>query len=116
MKSSLYHEYLGKFVQVDNQKYRQIIFKYLTRNVDIAQIYAALEDAFAATERSQLVLVVSYEYQATNPGKLSQANNKECLIHLNGSKSIEKTLHWQLVVKGTETRSYLFTSFYFTWF
>ncbi len=36
------------------------------------------------------------------------ANNKKCLINIDGSKSIEKARHWQLVVKGTETRSYIF--------
>jgi hypothetical protein len=70
MKSSLYHEYLGKFVQMDNQKYRQTIFKYKTRNIDIDQIYTELENAFVATSQSPLILVVSYEFRVFNEGSL----------------------------------------------
>ena len=72
MKSSLYHEYLGKVVQVDNQKYRQTIYKYLTRNIDIDQIYLELENAFVATATTPLILVVSYEYCVTSLGNLKK--------------------------------------------
>jgi hypothetical protein len=71
MKSSLYHEYLGKFVQMDNQKYRQTIFKYISRNVEIDQIYTELENAFVTTSQSLLILVVGYEYRVTNQGKFN---------------------------------------------
>ena len=67
--SSLYHEYL---VQVDHQNYRQTLYKYLTRNIDINQIYLELENAFVTTATTPLILVVSDEYCVTSLGNIKK--------------------------------------------